>query len=148
MQQNQFANGPVAQMNWGRMKYDPGDPRLVEFEGGLEAIYALAASSPEFIWRVPDEEIAADLVSNGFDLRTSATVSVWKSHADLYRYTFQSLHGKFVDRRLEWFERIGGPQLVIWNVTADDRPDFPEALNRLNQLKTHGPSAYAFGWAG
>lgn len=146
MQQGMIADGPAAQMNWGRMKHDPGDPRLKEFESSLDEIYMLAEKSPGFIWRIPDKEIAADLIECGFDRRTSATVSVWQSYADLRRFTFQSLHGNFLDRRLEWFEQIGGPQLVIWNVSADVRPSFTEALDRLNHLKTNGASAHAFGW--
>ena len=146
MQQSDTANGPVAQMNWGLLKFDPGDRRLEEFEDNLGKIYALAESSPGFIWRVPEEKIAEDLTAGGFDRRTSATVSVWQTYDDLHCYTFQSAHGQFVDRRREWFERVEGPQLVIWNVAAGDRPGFAEALRRLDHLKTHGATPHAFGW--
>lgn len=146
MQHSVTANGPVAQMNCGRLIFDPGDKRLEEFEDNLSKIYTLAERSPGFIWRVPDETIAEDLTAGGFDRRTSATVSVWQTYADLLCFTFQSAHGQFVDRRREWFERVDGPQLVIWSVAAGDRPGFSEALRRLDHLKTHGATPHAFGW--
>jgi len=146
MERSARASGPIAQMNWGRMKFDLGNPRLREFENSLEEVYTLAEQSTGFVWRISDEEIAAELKECGFDGRTSATVSVWKSYGDLHRYTFESLHGKYLDRRREWFEQVEGPRLVIWNVTADARPSFAEALMRLEHLKTHGASSFAFCW--
>ncbi len=32
----------IAQMNWGRMKFAPDDPRLSEFMSSLGKVYALA----------------------------------------------------------------------------------------------------------
>ena len=146
MQQRLINGGPIAQMNWGRMRYEPGDPRLATFEDSLDEVYKLAEQSLGFIWRIPDDHITAALLTCGFDQRTSATVSVWQTYADLRRYTFQSLHGQFLDRRNTWFEQVEGPQLVIWNVPPDARPSFQEALQRLEHLKTNGPSSHAFGW--
>ena len=136
----------IAQMNWGRMKFAPDDPRLSEFMDALAYVYGLADAHPGFLWRIPDEAAATDLAELGYDDRTSATVSVWRSVDDLRDYTFNSLHGEFLDRKGEWFEKVDGPQLVIWNVEADARPDFREAFDRLDHLRTYGDSDHAYGW--
>ena len=139
-------DGPIAQMNWGRMKYAPGHPKLADFEAALERVYGLAEQHPGFIWRISDNEIAEQLLQNGFDERTSATVSVWRSYEELHDYSFNTEHGSYLDRKDAWFEPLDGQRLVIWNVSEGDRPDFNEALRRLNRLNAVGPSAEAFGW--
>ena len=136
----------IAQMNWGRMKYSPDDPRLAEFMDSLESIYRKAEAHPGFIWRMPDEEAARQLAALGYDDRFSATVSVWRSVEDLRDYTFGPDHGSFFDRRAEWFEDIDEPRLVIWEVEETARPSFKDAFDRLELLKTGGASGEAYAW--
>ena len=136
----------IAQMNWGRMKYPADDPRVKEFLDSLEEVYRLAESHSGFLWRIPDETIAAQLKASGFDNRISATVSVWKSLEDLHDYTFNSLHGAYLKRTSEWFEPVEGPQLIVWDVEDDATPSFFEAWERLQYLKQNGPSERGYGW--
>ena len=136
----------IAQMNWGRMKYAPDDPRLMPFMGELDRVYGLAEAHPGFLWRMADEEVARQLAELGHDDRMSATVSTWKSIADLKDYTFNSDHGVFLKRASEWFEPLPGPRLVIWGATDDARPDFREAFERLDHLSRYGDSDFAYGW--
>ena len=44
------------------------------------------------------------------------------------------------------FERLDGPYLVMWWVPAGHIPTLQEAVERLEYLRCHGPSDYAFGW--
>ncbi len=136
----------IAQMNWGRMKYAPDDPRLTPFTSELGRLYRLAEAHPGFVWRMADEEVAQQLAKLGFDDRMSATVSTWKSIADLKDYTFNSDHGIFLKRAAEWFETLPGPRLVIWGVPYDAQPDFKEAFERLDHLSRNGDSDFAYGW--
>lgn len=136
----------IAQMNWGRMKFAPDDPRLSEFMDALARVYAQAEAHPGFIWRIPDDDVAGQLAALGHDNRVSATVSVWDSVASLRDYTFQTEHGQFLDRASEWFETVEGPQLVIWDVAENTRPDFDEAFSRLDHLRQNGDSDFAYGW--
>jgi len=76
----------------------------------------------------------------------SATVSVWKSLTDLHDDTFNSLHGEYLSRSAEWFEKGDGPQLVVWDVEDAARPSFIEAWERLLELKQNGPSHRGYGW--
>jgi hypothetical protein len=55
------------------------------------------------------------------------------------------VHSRFYGRREEWFEPIATP-LVLWWVPAGHRPAMVEGVERLDYLKSHGPSDYAFGW--
>ena len=137
---------PIAQMNWGRMKFAPVDPRMSEFMGALGRVYAQAEAHPGFIWRIPDEQAAQDMAALGHDDRVSATVSVWDSIEALRDYTFNTEHGAFLKRTSEWFEAVEGPQLVIWRADRLSRPGFGEAFNRLDHLRKHGNSDLAFGW--
>jgi len=136
----------IAQMNWGRMKFAPNDARAREFMGSLATVYELAEQHPGFIWRIPDGVIASELSSKGFDNRMSATVSVWQGVEALRDYTFNTMHGAFLNRTSEWFEKVEGPQLVIWAVNADSRPSFLDAWDRLQHLKLNGPSEKGYGW--
>ncbi len=136
----------IAQMNWGRMRFAPVDPRLSKFTNALDHIYAAAEAHPGFIWRIHDENAARELTALGYDDRVSATVSVWQSIEDLRDYTFNSEHGEFLKRSPEWFEPVAGPQLVIWNVTANAKPGFSEAFERLDHLISRGDSDRAYGW--
>ena len=141
-----YLGGAVAQMNWGKMLFEPGHPKLHEFESALSEIYLDAERHPGFVWRIPDDQIAKELAEQGFENKISATVSVWNSYDDFYDYTFNSAHGIYLRRAQEWFEKIEGHQLVIWNATLADRPSFQEAWSALQHLKECGPSQDAFNW--
>ena len=136
----------IAQMNWGQMLYPLTDPRMKDFADHLDEIYLLAEEAPGFIWRIDESQLANELAQLGFSELTSATVSVWRSAEDLQKYTYDSAHGGFMERRQEWFAAVEGPQLVIWTIDADARPNFLEAQKRLEYLKHHGPADYAHGW--
>lgn len=136
----------IAQMNWVRMRYPLDNPRMREFTDKLDEIYRLAEQADGFIWRICDNQIATELLEQGYDEMTSATVSVWQTVSDLRCYTFESAHGTFLDRADKWFEPVEGPQLVIWEVDEDAQPSFRQACERLDHLKVQGSSEYAHGW--
>ena len=136
----------IAQMNWGQMRYPLDDHRMKEFADHLDEIYCLAENTPGFIWRIDGEELATELIDLGYNEKMSTTVSVWQTIQDLHKYTYESAHGKYLDRTREWYEKVEGPQLVIWDVEHDERPSFREAQHRLDHLKEHGSSDYAYGW--
>jgi hypothetical protein len=46
-------------------------------------------------------------------------------------------------RRSEWFERHD-LYMVLWWVPAGHRPSVPEAEERLERLRRHGPTSSAF----
>lgn len=137
----------IAQMNWGRLLYPLSDPRMAEFDASLAHVYDLAERHPGFIWRIPDAAAGAELQELGLGERMSATVSVWRDVEALKDYTFNSAHGEYLRRADEWFEKVDGPQLVIWEVVPSCQPSFAEAFDRLEMLNTRGPTKDAYGWS-
>ena len=136
----------IAQMNWSRLKFSLKDKRMTEFAESLNKVYSLAENQPGFIWRISDDQSETQLSNLGFDKLISSTVSVWINITSLKDYTYNSLHGFYLKRSSEWFQKIDGPQLVIWNVENNNEPTFKESFDRLKYLEDNGPSAYAYGW--
>ncbi len=136
----------IAQMNWGRMRFPLSDPRMVEFAEALEDVYRLAEVHSGFIWRISDCDSEEQLGALGLDDKVSATVSVWESVEALADYTFETRHGTFLKRANEWFEKVDGPQLVLWDIEHTERPTFGDAFERLENLKKHGDTSRAYGW--
>lgn len=139
----------VAEFNLGRLRYGWDDPRTAEFAEALDAVYAVAARSPGFVWMMPEPEMdAAQRDPNGplgGDPLIASTLSVWRSVADLRAFTFDTLHGRYMARRGEWL-RPGESHLVLWRVDPAERPSVDEGVARLERLLADGPSAHAFGW--
>jgi|TARA_B110000438_G_C15805204_1_gene646973 hypothetical protein len=119
---------------------------MLEFYKSLSEVYTLAENHPGFIWRVPDNLVDKQLTNLGFDNLTSSTVSTWDNLESLMDYTYNSLHGEYLKRSSEWFKKVEGPQLVIWDVENDAKPTFKEAFERLNHLRINGSTNYAYGW--
>lgn len=51
---------------------------------------------------------------------------------------------ELIRRRQQWFEKFDGPYLALWWVEAGHIPNVEEAKERLENLRAHGESAYAF----
>lgn len=135
----------VAQLNIATMKYAIDDPAMADFNNNLERINALADTAPGFIWRLQTEEgNATDVLPLG--AHTLVNLSVWKDVAALQHYVYQTAHVEIMRRRKEWFDRMQQAHLVLWHIPADHRPTVEEAIARLEHLRTHGPSDYAFNF--
>ena len=137
----------VAQMNWGRLKYSLQDKRMAEFAASLNEVYALAENHIGFIWRISDNQSELELSNLGFNKLISSTLSVWKDLESLKDYTYNSLHGVYLKKSSNWFQKVEGPQLVVWNVKNDDEPTFKEAFERLEYFREKGPTDNAYAWS-
>jgi hypothetical protein len=137
----------LAQLNIGRLRYETDDPRMADFMNNLERINALAERSPGFVWRYTDSTgNATDTRPFDGDPRMAINLSVWESVEALETFVWQTVHTRFYGRKHEWFEKLDGAYFVLWHVPAGHRPSVQEAIERLEHLKTHGPSEHAFGW--
>ncbi|MEO0999197.1 MAG: DUF3291 domain-containing protein [Pseudomonadota bacterium] len=137
---------PIAELNVGRSAHDLDDPRMAGFMDNLERINALAERSPGFIWRYTDASGNATDTKIGGDPRAILNLSVWETMEDLEAYVFGTVHVQFYARKAEWFEALDRPHFVMWEVETGHRPTVEEALARLEELRTTGPSARVFGW--
>ena len=135
----------LAQFNIARIKYPLDDPRMREFVENVERVNGLADKMQGFVWRLKDESGHAMNMTVYGDPTILPNLALWESAEALGRFVFKTVHGRFFDRRTEWFEQPE-PTLVMWWVPEGHRPSLAEAVERLDHLKTHGPSEYAFGW--
>src|SRR5262245_27352358 len=118
---------------------------MADFTNNLALVNGLAERSTGFVWRYIDESGNSTATRPYADPRIAINLSVWESVEALERFVYLTLHKRFYERRSEWFEHFDGPYFVVWRVPAGHRQSVEEAVARLNHLKQHGTSDYAFG---
>jgi len=135
----------LAQFNIARIKYPLDDPRMREFVDNVARVNGLAEQIEGFIWRLRDESGHAMNMRVYDDPRILPNLTLWKNVEALERFVWRTVHSRFYGRREQWFEPIETP-LALWWVPSGHRPAMAEGVERLDYLKAHGPSDYAFGW--
>jgi Domain of unknown function (DUF3291) len=69
---------------------------------------------------------------------------VWESIDALADFTYRSGHLEFLRRRRDFFEAPSDAILVLWWIPEGHRPSMEEAMARLEQLRSEGPTPHAF----
>ena len=141
-----MSNYHLAQINIGRMLAPIDDPIMAEFVAQLPAINALADASPGFVWRLQTESGDATSVKVYDDDRIIVNMSVWENVESLREYSYRSSHTGVLKYRTKWFESITGPYMALWWVPAGHIPSPQEGRERLEHLRKHGDSVYAFSF--
>jgi Domain of unknown function (DUF3291) len=139
------ADRHLAEFNIARIKYPLDDPRMREFVDNVERVNGLADKMDGFIWRLKDESGHAMNMTVFGDAAVLPNLTVWESAKALERFVFKTVHGRFFDRRETWFAQPD-PTLVMWWVPTGQLPALDEGVARLEHLRAHGPSEFAFGW--
>jgi hypothetical protein len=134
----------LAQINIGRLRAPTDDPMIAEFMAALDEINALAERSPGFVWRFMTEDGNATAVRPFEDELLLINMSVWESVESLGDYVYRSDHTGYLRRRREWFERIREAIVALWWVPAGHRPTVAEGIERIEHLRTNGPTPQAF----
>lgn len=136
----------LAQLNIARLAAPLDSAQLADFVAGLEPVNAAAEAAPGFVWRLKDD--AADNATSFSiydDPMIIVNLSVWADHQSLWDFVYDDDHRAILRRRREFFERMTPAYTVLWWVPAGHEPTVAEARERLDQLRAHGPSEYAFG---
>src|SRR5262249_14292308 len=81
------------------------------------------------------------------DPATAVNLSVWESAEALERFVWATVHKQFYNRKSEWFERPEAAHFVMWPVEEGHIPGLEEAMARLERLRAHGDTEFAFGWS-
>jgi Domain of unknown function (DUF3291) len=136
----------LAQFNIARVRYPLNDPRMAEFVENVARVNVLAEQIEGFVWRMQDDSGHAMNMRVYDDPGILPNLTLWENAAALERFVWHTLHGRFYRRREQWFAPIEFP-LVLWWVPAGERPTLTEGVKRLEHLKAHGASDFAFGWA-
>jgi hypothetical protein len=136
----------LAQFNISRNRYPLDDPRMKEFLDNVERVHRLAEQIDGFVWRLHDETGHAMNIRVYDDPEILPNLTVWRNVEALERFVWQTLHKRMYNRRDAWFSPIEGAKLVMWWIPEGHRPPMAEGVERLDHLRKHGPSDYAFGW--
>lgn len=94
-----------------------------------------------------DSPAMADFIANPDRINATAEGAegfVWRDAAALMSFVYRSAHSPIMRRRREWFDSMREAYMVLWWVPAGHRPTEAEAIDRLEKLRQHGPSAAAF----
>jgi hypothetical protein len=135
----------VAQVNIARALAPLDSPQLADFVALLDEINTLAERSPGFVWRLTTEGGASSSYLQVYeDQSILINMSVWRSIDDLKAFVYRSAHAPVMRRRRDWFAPFAGAYQALWWVRAGHLPTPFEAKARLEHLRAHGPSAYAF----
>jgi hypothetical protein len=134
----------LAQLNIGRLIAPLDAPEIAEFVAALDDINALADAAPGFVWRFQTADGDATAVRPYADDRIIVNFSVWQSLDSLHQYVYRGGHAGVLAKRREWFARMHEAFLVLWWVPEGHRPSPDEAVARLEHLRQHGPTPYAF----
>jgi Domain of unknown function (DUF3291) len=116
---------------------------LDDFKAALDPVNALADRAPGFVWRLQTDEGNATAIRPFDDDQMIVNMSAWESIDALASFVYRSDHISVMRRRREWFERIL-VFMVLWWIPAGHIPSVDEALARLEHLREHGPTPYAF----
>ncbi len=139
----------MAEFNFGTLRYPWDDPRLADFQNGLDIVNDIAARSPGFVWRMPDDEMEAVQDDPCGPLagrpNTASTLSVWEGAAPLYQFAMKTLHARFMARQDEWFVPGDSGFVVFWWVSVGYRPSVTEGMANWRGLQMRGENKNVFG---
>jgi hypothetical protein len=134
----------AAQVNVGRLRAPIDAPEIAEFVAALDPVNALADAAPGFVWRLQDDSGNATSLPFNDDPLTIVNMSVWESIDALADFVMRSEHADVMRRRREWFERMDEAYLALWWVGAGTIPTVEDAAQRIDHIRAHGPTEFAF----
>jgi len=136
----------LAQINIARMLAPIDDPMMSEFVAQLAPVNALADFTPGFVWRLQAESGDATSIKVYDDDTIILNLTVWESVEALREFVYKGAHHSVLRDRKRWFEKFDGPYTTLWWVPAGHIPGTDEAKERLEYLREHGDSEYAFSF--
>ncbi|MGV9693104.1 DUF3291 domain-containing protein [Streptomyces sp. NPDC003444] len=137
----------LAQLNVATLLHPFDDPRVKPFVDLLDPVNAAADGAPGFVWRLVEEGAADATGLRPAGENVIVNLSVWETQEALWDFAYRSGHLEVMRRRREWFARHVEAHLALWWIPAGHLPTVDEALERLADLRAHGPSPRAFTFA-
>ncbi len=134
----------LAQLNVAKLKAPLDEDSMAGFVEALDPVNALADGAPGFVWRLQTEDGDATSIRAFDDELMLVNMSVWESVEALGDYVYRSGHLDVMRRRREWVYRIAEAHLCLWWVEEGAIPTVEEAKERLEHLRTQGPTPHAF----
>lgn len=136
----------LAQINIARCRGPIDSPMMRGFVEQLDTLNHLAEASPGFVWRLKTDAGDATSIRVYDDPLVIVNLSTWTDAEALKAYAYKSGHIAAFKRRREWFEKLEGPILALWWITANETPTATEGRRRLELLANKGPTTDAFNF--
>jgi hypothetical protein len=136
----------LAQINIARMLSPIDDPLMADFVAQLAPVNALADASPGFVWRLQSDSGDATSIKVYDDEMIIVNLTVWESTDALRDFVYKNAHYGVLRERKRWFNKIDGLYYAMWWLPAGELPSIEEARERLDYLRQHGDSDYAFSF--
>lgn len=130
----------LAQLNVAALLHPLDDPRTAPFVDLLDPVNAAADTAPGFVWRLVEEGAADATGLRPAGEHVIVNLSVWQDQDSLWDFAYRSGHLEAMRQRRAWFARHVEAHLVLWWIPAGHLPTLDEALERLADLRAHGPS--------
>lgn len=136
----------LAQLNIAKPKFPMDAPEIADFVNNLVPINAIAEASDGFVWRLQDESGDATDIRVQEDPDIIVNMSVWENIESLKNFMFRTHHIDFLKRKKEWFHNLREESYVLWWIPVGHTPSIEEAMERLEHLRKHGDSPFAFSF--
>lgn len=137
----------IAQLNIANAQDTMDSDTMKGFVDRLDEINALADNSRGFVWRLQTEEGDATSINAFDDPMLIVNMSVWETLESLKDYVYKSIHLELLRDKAKWFHKMPMAHHVLWSVPAGHIPTVEEGKQRLQYLRQHGPSEYAYTFA-
>lgn len=134
----------LAQLNIATAKYPLDSPELKEFIDNLEPVNKLAEQSEGFVWRLQDDNGDATSIQAFSNPNIIVNMSTWTSVDALKNFMFRTHHRDFLRRKSLWFDNMPQDSYVLWWLPQNNPPSIEEGIERLQYLREHTDSPYAF----
>jgi hypothetical protein len=136
----------LAQINVARMLAPIDDPLMLGFVSQLPAINELADRSQGYVWRLQSDSGDATSIKVYDDDMIIVNLTVWESTDALKEFVYKSGHSGVMRDHKRWFEKFDGLYYAMWWIPSGHISNTHEAKERLEHLRTHGDSHFAFSF--
>ena len=151
------ASPRIAFFTLGVLKAPVGDPVVQGFVDRIGEVYAAAEGSVGFFDRsIRDLKtwehswgpvIAPACIPKELPLTQLAmTLSLWRDLESVAAFAYQGLHREALSKREDWFQSGPWPAYAAWWVDGEHKPNWGEAVDRIDHLHGHGPTPLAFSF--
>ncbi|WP_271855784.1 DUF3291 domain-containing protein [Patiriisocius marinus] len=138
----------LAQLNLADAIADMESPIMAGFINATDRINELAAQSDGYIWSLIDrpEEERENRIEVFSKESVLVNMTVWKNRESLFEFVYSSDHKDIMIRKKEWFQKMPKIHMVLWYVPDGHQPTISEGKERLEYLRLHGETPYAFSF--
>ena len=71
-------------------------------------------------------------------------MSVWQDADTIFNFVYKTMNVEIFKRRKEWFTKMPEMHMALWYVPEGHEPTVKEAEERLNHIRLHGATSFAF----